>query len=592
VLAGAAAFSSSPVLAHTLHVPAEYPTIQYALIQASAGDTVLVAPGIRYENIVWPATPSLCLRSETGPATATIDGMGVSMVIRLATPVDSTTRIEGFTITHGVATEGGGIACFSAAPTIRGNWITGNTATWYGGGIYCEGTRVAPVIRDNRIIGNQVLDGSGGGICAYGDVFPVILDNELRDNHADAYYGGGVHCEAQGGYSGQMVIARNTLSGNSAYGGGALSIWNPYIDMPQVRDNAMSGNWASLGGAFYSFWSLSEVRHNVMRDNHADNAGGALLAEESHNLVVTDCEVTDNTAVSLGGGLALVNWTTTPLVADNRIQRNTAAAGGGIYCYMYSSPALRRNEILDNQATDRGGAIYCERLCAPTISDNVILHNHAPIAGGLLVQESQPTVTGCTFAGNGDTALRFRSGWTGHAAAVHENSIAGNAGYGIFNEDAAVPVAAENNWWGDATGPYHPTQNPGGLGDRVSDFVLFVPWLTDPGGVSAVGDDEIAAGLELRAGPRLTCAPNPFRASTTIAFQGPKAPDVTARVSIYDVTGRRLRTFTIPLLGGGAGGRILWSGDDDRGVPLPGGVHYVRFEAPGVSLGTKVLLLR
>jgi hypothetical protein len=175
---------------------------------------------------------------------------------------------------------------------------------------------------------------------------------------------------------------------------------------------------------------------------------------------------------------------------------------------------------------------------------------------------------------------------------VHENSIAGNAGYGVFNEDPAVPVAAENNWWGDPTGPYHPTQNPGGLGDRVSDFVLFVPWLADPGGVSAVTDDEIATGPDLPTGPRLTCSPNPFRASTTIAFQVPNATDPAARVSIYDVTGRRLRTFAIPLSGEGASGRILWNGEDDRGARLAAGVHYVWLEAAGVNLGTRVISLR
>jgi len=40
---------------------------------------------------------------------------------------------------------------------------------------------------------------------------------------------------------------------------------------------------------------------------------------------------------------------------------------------------------------------------------------------------------------------------------------------------------AQNNFWGDSTGPYHSTLNPGGFGNPVSDNVLFIPWLqTDP----------------------------------------------------------------------------------------------------------------
>jgi len=41
---------------------------------------------------------------------------------------------------------------------------------------------------------------------------------------------------------------------------------------------------------------------------------------------------------------------------------------------------------------------------------------------------------------------------------------------------------AENNWWGDPTGPFHPTENPDGLGDEITDYVLFEPWIehSDP----------------------------------------------------------------------------------------------------------------
>ena len=41
----------------------------------------------------------------------------------------------------------------------------------------------------------------------------------------------------------------------------------------------------------------------------------------------------------------------------------------------------------------------------------------------------------------------------------------------------ATSVNAENNWWGDASGPYHPTLNPDGSGDQVSDNVDFEPWI-------------------------------------------------------------------------------------------------------------------
>jgi len=65
--------------------------------------------------------------------------------------------------------------------------------------------------------------------------------------------------------------------------------------------------------------------------------------------------------------------------------------------------------------------------------------------------------------------------------AAHFNNIVGNTEYGVINEDPENDVFdATNNWWGDASGPYHPDTNPDGTGDAVSDNVNFTPWLTEP----------------------------------------------------------------------------------------------------------------
>ena len=58
---------------------------------------------------------------------------------------------------------------------------------------------------------------------------------------------------------------------------------------------------------------------------------------------------------------------------------------------------------------------------------------------------------------------------------VSHNNIAGNIVYGVSNLGTGT-LNAENNWWGSSTGPYHPTLNPTGLGNPVSDNVAFDPW--------------------------------------------------------------------------------------------------------------------
>jgi M6 family metalloprotease-like protein len=64
---------------------------------------------------------------------------------------------------------------------------------------------------------------------------------------------------------------------------------------------------------------------------------------------------------------------------------------------------------------------------------------------------------------------------TSGTAAVTGSSFSGNSSYGVYNSTASA-VDARGNWWGSATGPRH-ASNPAGAGDRVSDNVLFEPFL-------------------------------------------------------------------------------------------------------------------
>ncbi|MFH0730526.1 MAG: right-handed parallel beta-helix repeat-containing protein [Pseudomonadota bacterium] len=63
--------------------------------------------------------------------------------------------------------------------------------------------------------------------------------------------------------------------------------------------------------------------------------------------------------------------------------------------------------------------------------------------------------------------------------AMDGNRIEANTSWGIYSQGSAE-VDARDNWWGDASGPWHATLNPEGQGDTVSDGVLFDPWATSP----------------------------------------------------------------------------------------------------------------
>jgi hypothetical protein len=80
---------------------------------------------------------------------------------------------------------------------------------------------------------------------------------------------------------------------------------------------------------------------------------------------------------------------------------------------------------------------------------------------------------------------------------AHFNNIAGNIDYGLYVEgDSTVDVT--RNWWGDASGPYHETLNPDGMGNAINDFeyweatVDFEPWLE--AGVVAAKTETVTGG--------------------------------------------------------------------------------------------------
>jgi parallel beta-helix repeat protein len=84
---------------------------------------------------------------------------------------------------------------------------------------------------------------------------------------------------------------------------------------------------------------------------------------------------------------------------------------------------------------------------------------------------------------------------------IHYNNFEGNTEFGVLNcytwigkdkiytpTNASFVVDARYNWWGHETGPYHGTSWPYvgesygpnyGLGDHVSDYVLYIPWLPE-----------------------------------------------------------------------------------------------------------------
>ncbi len=85
----------------------------------------------------------------------------------------------------------------------------------------------------------------------------------------------------------------------------------------------------------------------------------------------------------------------------------------------------------------------------------------------------------------------------------------------------------------------------------------------------------------------LLAEPNPFRNTTTFHFAGsvPRG----ARVEVYDVRGRRVRSLGLP--GGQESGSVAWNGADDHGRELASGVYFARLVVDGRDLAHRRIVL-
>lgn len=160
--------------AEIINVPADQPTIQAGLYSAEYGDTVLVAPGTYFENIIWPDLNGIKLIG-SGMDSTIINGNNAASVIRFDTAniIDTFTIVRGFTVTNGFAqppwpeSQGGGFCLFYASPILEYLNISGNTADDFGGGIYIWGSTSNPIIR-YVVIANNTAISHGGVDCAAG----------------------------------------------------------------------------------------------------------------------------------------------------------------------------------------------------------------------------------------------------------------------------------------------------------------------------------------------------------------------------------------------------------------------------------------
>ncbi|MEU2666021.1 right-handed parallel beta-helix repeat-containing protein [Micromonospora sp. NPDC007220] len=232
--------------------------------------------------------------------------------------------------------------------------IVQNHAGWNGGGIANFGTTN---LRHTSVEENSA-SGFGGGIFTVG----VLRVEESKVSKNSARLGGG-------------GIANGTTPNGTTVGGGTVWVWKSTISHNRT---------SSIGGGVFDNRGDIVLTQSEITDNTAGTDGGGLVTFSDGRLSLEKVVVARNYADGEAGGVG-VGGGSNAVIEHSMIKENVAAGGGGGGLYNDGGDVtLRDSEVLGNQAVGEygvGGGILNDFGRTRLISTKVV-HNVATAPPG------------------------------------------------------------------------------------------------------------------------------------------------------------------------------------------------------------------
>ncbi|MBI5058728.1 T9SS type A sorting domain-containing protein [candidate division KSB1 bacterium] len=476
-------------------------SIDSTVAQCSDGDTVLIHDGVYTETTVL---------------------YGKSVVIASEFLLDLDSTHIGSTIIRPDSNRTDTVSCFVYAygedrrSRLIGLTIESGRGTRWGhqdqiagGGVYSFLSAVT--IEHCRFMNCEAQVGGGAAI-----VFPAFeLHGLLTLDHCRftrcfaEYYGGAVYAPFC-----SLRVNGCDFDSNQC---GALGpgMWVDHADA--TIDSCRFAHGIGISGGL-SFWEcLGHVSNCLFEENslYAQALEGACDLE----VVRGNCTITGNHFRN--------NRTTQHSLTIDTDNRHPGYVVGNIFENLLAEvttgtlsaahgPSQIAYNVFRNNINRHGGVVYAYAGARPHIHHNVFDSN---------LSEDSTYGSVCVAV-------------SGAQPTIDSNIIRGNSGQTItpfFNGPDSVN--ARNNWWGDVSGPYHPTLNPQGRGDTVLWVgVQFSPWLTAPPDTTFNtvngSPPEVLSTWDI-----LAVYPNPFNSAFHIAIAG--FTTESFRMELFDLLGRR-----------------------------------------------------
>ena len=353
----------------------------------------------------------------------------------------------------------GGIHLKGAETTVKGNEIYGNYLEGddrvYGLGVFSHDLN--PAIEDNdihdnafgmvisnregaKISNNTVKDNTSG---RFGMLAVIQSNKETRWTYISAFEGGG------GIYLGgpSMEVTNNTVVGNG-FGIELSGIWKTGDSV--VKNNTVRSN--STGHVTLEVRKEEWTTDNAQANQRVHKGSVIVSNLAPQSAQSQDWEPTESFTVAEPGSFGLLLSNELEASVENNVFEENGDHGIATYGFSFPEYDLHgessANEFTENEIRGHHSGV----TVGPYSYDNTFREN--------LIKENQLGVEAMEAGGND----------------FSHNSITGNEDYGAANL-AETSLEATDNWWGHPSGPYHPTKNPDGQGNDVSDNVQFEPWL-------------------------------------------------------------------------------------------------------------------
>ncbi len=443
-----------------------FDNIQDGIDVVAENGTVYVYNGTYYENVVVNKTINLIGEDRNSTI---IDGNGTENVVNISA---DWVNISGFSIRNGNWC--GIYTRYSNNTTLIGNIIKDNI-----------GSGTLSLFSNNITIShNSILLNGGSGIELWNPNFANISNNIISKNILD-----GINVSS----SSSSTFTSNLISNNTMFG---IRMYDSSTDNNTISNNIICNNGYGI--------ELAYSNNNTISNCNVSNSTIGIWLKQANNNTITNITSYNN----WGDGIRLVESSFNHI--DSCFVFGSQWNGLG-FNYSCNHNVIKNCTIANNWDGIRICTSSHNSISMCTLineNNNIILDmsdytdiEKCEIKEGqsgikLVYSSSYNTISNCNISNN-DEGIDLDSSPNNE---IHYNNIYGNSEYGIrnWNSELQYVVNAAYNYWDFLSGPYHPTLNPTGTGDNVSDNVDFIPWLTAPviGGMEGTlteGENEVDA---------------------------------------------------------------------------------------------------